>query len=77
MNTVNAAGLILIVFAGFELMRWLDRLRKDISTDESSPAEATQDVTQTRVTQTLTPAHVYATQDAVMSKSMIDTVWDD
>ncbi len=58
-------------------MRWLDRLRQDVTVDESSSAEVAQDVTQPRATQTLTPAHLYATQDAVTSKSMIDTVWDD
>ncbi|MEM6430083.1 MAG: hypothetical protein AAF708_12650 [Deinococcota bacterium] len=77
MNTVNAAGLILIVFAGFELMRWLDRLLKNASADEPSTPESTQDVIQPRVTQTLTPAHLYATQDVVTSASKLDTIWDD
>lgn len=29
MNTFDAAGVILIVFAGFELMRWFDSRRLD------------------------------------------------
>ena len=30
MNTFDAAGVILIVFAGFELMRWFDTIANNI-----------------------------------------------
>jgi hypothetical protein len=66
MNTFDAAGVILIVFAGFELMRWFDTHRQQHSLEAPQPSQASD---QWRDEHTNT--EVGATQN------VLETLWED
>lgn len=69
MNTFDAAGVILIVFAGFELMRWFDTHRKQHSLEAPQPSHDYQASDQWRDEHKST--EVGATQN------VLETLWED
>jgi hypothetical protein len=67
MNTFDAAGVILIVFAGFELMRWFDTHRKQRSLE--APQQGYQHDDQWR--------DVHKTAEVGATPNVLETLWED
>jgi hypothetical protein len=67
MNTFDAAGVILIVFAGFELMRWFDSRRKShvLETPQANHQYQTSDQWREDHTEVGT------------TQNVLDTLWED
>jgi len=69
MNTFDAAGVILIVFAGFELMRWFDGNRKQRSLEAPQGNHQYQHSEQWR--------EEHKTTEVGSTPNVLETLWED
>lgn len=72
MNTFDAAGVILIVFAGFELMRWFDSHRKQRSLEAP---QASHQYQSDQWRDTHNTGH--QTAEVGATPNVLETLWED